>query len=349
MSRLTTNRFLSRFNTLTLVGVMMGALLAVGYVVLIGRGLLPVWQARQQLQQAVTEAQTAVSDAGVSPTNPNTADQAEAELAAAAANFLTEQQAAQLLETMFEYAALTNVTIVSLDAIPTSTLGPKQAFDTRPFRLQAAGSVPDLLRFLSQLRETAVPVVVLSNLSLSGGSFDGLLTTDITLYTSPYATGRAIDDLPPLADLVETPSPRPPVVSTADELAAELHIPWEAEDWPTALTLINEILAVDPDYPEMQEKLYSATVNYGYQLLAAGDVEGARTQFETAVLLNPTIGAAQEGLAQLESGGQQTYVVRSGDTLFSIARRFGVTVDALRAANGLNSNNIIPGQELTIP
>ncbi|MCC6455443.1 MAG: LysM peptidoglycan-binding domain-containing protein [Caldilineaceae bacterium] len=43
-----------------------------------------------------------------------------------------------------------------------------------------------------------------------------------------------------------------------------------------------------------------------------------------------------------------TYVVQRGDTLFSIARRYGTTVEALRAANGLNSNDIRAGQLLYI-
>ncbi len=47
------------------------------------------------------------------------------------------------------------------------------------------------------------------------------------------------------------------------------------------------------------------------------------------------------------SGG--TYVVKAGNTLFSIARWHGTTVSALRAANGLASNTIYVGQRLTIP
>ena len=44
------------------------------------------------------------------------------------------------------------------------------------------------------------------------------------------------------------------------------------------------------------------------------------------------------------------YTVRSGDTLFSIALRFGVTVSALAGANGItNTNLIFVGQRLTIP
>lgn len=43
------------------------------------------------------------------------------------------------------------------------------------------------------------------------------------------------------------------------------------------------------------------------------------------------------------------YVVGWGDTLFSIANRFGTTVEALMAANGLTSPIIYIGQRLTIP
>ncbi len=44
------------------------------------------------------------------------------------------------------------------------------------------------------------------------------------------------------------------------------------------------------------------------------------------------------------------YVVQWGDTLYSIARRFGVTVDAIMRANGLtNPNYIRAGQVLIIP
>ena len=46
---------------------------------------------------------------------------------------------------------------------------------------------------------------------------------------------------------------------------------------------------------------------------------------------------------------RMTYVVREGDQLLKIARRFGVTLSALMAANGLKSDTIFPGQVLIIP
>lgn len=54
--------------------------------------------------------------------------------------------------------------------------------------------------------------------------------------------------------------------------------------------------------------------------------------------------------ATLPPGQQIIYVVRTGDTLYSIARRFGVSVQAIMAANNIvNPNRIYIGQTLIIP
>lgn len=45
----------------------------------------------------------------------------------------------------------------------------------------------------------------------------------------------------------------------------------------------------------------------------------------------------------------RTYVVQSGDYLRLIADRFGTTVEAIRTANGLTTEVILPGQVLIIP
>jgi LysM repeat protein len=44
-----------------------------------------------------------------------------------------------------------------------------------------------------------------------------------------------------------------------------------------------------------------------------------------------------------------TYSVQPGDTLFSIARRFGVTVEALQGENSLTSAALSVGQVLKVP
>ncbi len=58
-----------------------------------------------------------------------------------------------------------------------------------------------------------------------------------------------------------------------------------------------------------------------------------------------------EASQQFGGGGNggQTYVVQEGDTLSKIANQFGVAVEALTLANGLNEPTIFIGQTLVIP
>ncbi|MBR3661305.1 MAG: LysM peptidoglycan-binding domain-containing protein [Bacilli bacterium] len=46
---------------------------------------------------------------------------------------------------------------------------------------------------------------------------------------------------------------------------------------------------------------------------------------------------------------ENIYIVKSGDTLFSIATKFDITVDELKSANNLTNNALIVGNELIIP
>ena len=48
------------------------------------------------------------------------------------------------------------------------------------------------------------------------------------------------------------------------------------------------------------------------------------------------------------SGGSNTYVVKSGDNLYSIARKFNVSVDSIKSKNNLKSNLLSVGQTLII-
>jgi hypothetical protein len=92
-------------------------------------------------------------------------------------------------------------------------------------------------------------------------------------------------------------------------------------------------------FPSQYARYVGVRSNSGGQLVSA-----ARPSLATAAR-SASSGAASSG----SSSQAQTYRVRSGDTLWTIARRNNLTVDGLKAANNLQTSRIIAGQVLRIP
>lgn len=364
-----------RENLLTVLAAATIVLLLVGYLVFTLRVLVPRWQLRTALITASATLEAAYADRiaqqqAATGQIDQQLEAAQAEFNETANHFLTEAQAAAFLARLYDSAAETAVDIVSLQvqAMPQSPLatGEKPVYDVRHFLLEAEGEFDQLNQFVGRIEQPAVPAISLQNLQIDSAANGrgAVLRLNLLLYTSPFSTGELVVDLPEIVPTsvatavpLPTSTPAPTVTPTPDvsSLVAQLDEPWAVENWPEVIRLIQEIRQLAPAEPEMVEKLYAARVNYGYQLAGLGDTAAAAEQFELALAIFPEGGEAEAGLQSLfaptPTATPETvvYVVQRGDTLYSIARRYGSTVEAVKAANGLASNHISPGQQLIIP
>ncbi|MBC7237066.1 MAG: LysM peptidoglycan-binding domain-containing protein [Chloroflexi bacterium] len=181
-----------------------------------------------------------------------------------------------------------------------------------------------------------------------------------------------------------------------DDLAQQLEAAWNAQDWPQVLLLIEQIMAIDPNYDEIQDKKYFAHVNYGYQLMTEGRCTESLDQFRKALEVRPNGQEATAGLdllvlycgtpppaltpsvtplstitpyvtptptfitpfppafptltpSPIVLTEPIEYVVQPGDTLFSLAQRYSTTVQAIMQANGMMSFFLRAGDTIIIP
>ncbi len=164
-----------------------------------------------------------------------------------------------------------------------------------------------------------------------------LVIVAVSVYIS-FSGGPA---LPTLIELKTntptfTPSttPTPSITPTASQTATLTSTPTETPD------------------PENQCNCASPIM-----IVVTATFESTNTPFPTgtataALLPTATLEPAETATptdTSLPTPTQQVYTVRNGDTLSSIALKFGVSVEALQAANNLDSTMITIGQALKIP
>ena len=59
--------------------------------------------------------------------------------------------------------------------------------------------------------------------------------------------------------------------------------------------------------------------------------------------------ATQPAASTQSTGGSKVHTVVRGDSLWAISKKYGVTVDSIKQANGLNSDVAVLGAKLQIP
>jgi len=81
---------------------------------------------------------------------------------------------------------------------------------------------------------------------------------------------------------------------------------------------------------------------------AASESEGAATP--TAVVIIPATAVPTTApVAEGGTGEWFLYTIQWGDTLYSLAARYGTTVDAITALNDINADEVQAGQQIKIP
>jgi LysM repeat protein len=103
--------------------------------------------------------------------------------------------------------------------------------------------------------------------------------------------------------------------------------------------------------PNAQELQVVSTDLFKQLVNSPGIVVTTPTVGAPAPTVSPLPSSPVSGLFQplSSSGSEDTHTVQSGETLYSLSRRYGVTVDQLKTRNGLTGDLIRVGQQLIIP
>jgi len=97
------------------------------------------------------------------------------------------------------------------------------------------------------------------------------------------------------------------------------------------------------------DTLYDIASDYNVSVNALKQINGLRSSriYPGKELRIPV--SNQNSTSSTSVAEPGTYRVKKGDTLYDIARRFGVSISDLRRANNLQSSRIYPGDVLRIP
>ena len=90
-------------------------------------------------------------------------------------------------------------------------------------------------------------------------------------------------------------------------------------------------------------------VEYGFADSTGDDVSQIKNNWEDLAEAVTKAIVEYAGGTYIAPTGSNYYTVKSGDSLWSISKKFGITVDELKQANNLTSNLLSIGQNLLIP
>ncbi|MBI5960599.1 MAG: LysM peptidoglycan-binding domain-containing protein [Chloroflexi bacterium] len=244
------------------------------------------------------------------------------------------------------------------DIMPTNTIPPTPMFTSTPISQVTVELTRTLVPTTtpqgdgaSLLAETPIPVVT----QALGASpqFAPSFTPVI-----PVATSAAAGiETPGMSDILpsNTPAPtlnpalQPTPTSIPVELNPCIHV---VKSGDTLYSIardneveVNDLVAANPSYFGGNS---NTILQIGWQLQLPGC--GTPEPDVTATIAGVEAPAGPAVTVEVPTSGNVTHVVESGDTLYSIARQYGVDPQAIISANpGINPNMIHPGDTIIVP
>jgi LysM repeat protein len=115
--------------------------------------------------------------------------------------------------------------------------------------------------------------------------------------------------------------------------------------WATGLKTAG--YATNPKYPQM---LINTIQKYNLDQYdrPEGEIQKIKREDRVLTQINNNIGKAVKDSIVSVTPTDKLYTIKQGDTLFNISKRFGLTVDELKALNNMGDNNIKIGQRLVV-
>jgi peptidoglycan DL-endopeptidase LytF len=212
-----------------------------------------------------------------------------------------------------------------------------------PFAVQSVGrpaSRPAPAAVAIESREPAAPA---ARQATADGAAERAATRDTTTTVAPVAAATR-------APAAATPSPAraaatpPPAATPAPSAAPAAHSAPTRAAAPAAATP-SSAGGTRTHRVEWGETWYGIARSYSIPpaALAAANPQADPERIRTGQVLRIP------GADPARQPGQRSHVVRSGDSLWGIARQYGVTMEQVRRANRLPDDQVRLGQTLIIP
>ena len=105
--------------------------------------------------------------------------------------------------------------------------------------------------------------------------------------------------------------------------------------------------ATNPKYPQLLIGIIQK-YNLDQYDRPEGEVQKIKREDRVLTQIDQNIGKANQDSVVQATPGNKLYTVQTGDTLYNISKRFGLTVDELKTLNSMADNNIKIGQQLVV-